>query len=250
MPTKSLIIAGAQKCGTSTLFATLANHPGIDVPRDPETGKAFKEIDFFNRHHQRGDDWYFSRFMSDGKTRLDVSPNYLCDPQAHQRMHALLPDAMVVVSLRDPVDRAISQYNHYTQLMPGSHDWDWRCPEDTLDVNVQSELASPYDDWAGILNRGKYLQQLTHLLKFYDRSQVHVMVMDQWCVDPEHHLSALLDFAGLPQVALDVHTCHVRTYDSDPAGAELRKQLVEFYRPHNEALFDFLGARFESWILP
>ena len=107
----SAVIVGAQKAGTTQLFAYLIKHPRI-LP-----GSA-KEIIYFSQLSHRPVEWYRSQFplrrhvaKVNGHV-LEASPSYMSTPAATPRMRRVLPDAKIIVVLRDPVSRAFSGYQH------------------------------------------------------------------------------------------------------------------------------------------
>jgi hypothetical protein len=71
---------------------------------------------------------------------LDATPQYLVSLNKHKSMAKAFPDARIVISLRNPVDRAYSQYNHYMQMLPKTEDWDWQAPGGSFADNVYPEL--------------------------------------------------------------------------------------------------------------
>lgn len=103
------LIIGAPKSGTTSLAAYLLNHPHIWVhPR--------KELHFFDARWDWGQIWYRCQFpvfrAAANIIRLEATPNYLQLPEAPERLHGLIPEARLVVVLREPLDRAISWYHH------------------------------------------------------------------------------------------------------------------------------------------
>lgn len=110
----NLLCVGAQKAGTSTLANILAEHPDIFIPPG-------KEVHFFDNHelYARGPEWYRSEFAASGGERYiaDFTPDYLHLDYAPQRVRDLCgPDAKILISLRQPVSRAVSQFHFYHQL--------------------------------------------------------------------------------------------------------------------------------------
>ena len=102
---------GVQKGGTTTLQRLLEQHPQVWLP--PE-----KELHFFSLHYARGQRWYADRFADAAAHQCcgDITPYYIFHPHAAQRIADLLPDARLIVLLRDPVERCLSQYFHSCRL--------------------------------------------------------------------------------------------------------------------------------------
>src|SRR6476646_8031988 len=105
MPLPTMLVAGVQKCGTGTIRTALGLHPQIMMTR-------IKELHFFDRRFDRGVDWYEDQFDPGPQHKHfgEATPDYIYDPAARQRMAETLPEAKFIVMLRDPVERAYSQY--------------------------------------------------------------------------------------------------------------------------------------------
>ena len=102
---------GVQKGGTTTLQLLLEQHPQVWLP--PK-----KELHYFSLHYARGAQWYSDCF-TEAKAKQccgEITPYYIFHPQAPQRIADLLPDARLIVLLRDPVERCLSQYFHSCRL--------------------------------------------------------------------------------------------------------------------------------------
>lgn len=102
---------GVQKGGTTTLQRVLELHPGVFLP-------ASKELHYFSLHFAAGEAWYRDQFAEAGFGQRcgEITPYYLFHPEAPMRVRALLPQARLIVLLRDPVERALSQYFHSRRL--------------------------------------------------------------------------------------------------------------------------------------
>src|SRR5688572_12475258 len=99
------LIIGAQKCGTSALWHTLLQHSHVGSSRP-------KEKRFFSQHYSKGLQFYSDMFTDPTKFHLDATPQYLRAPAVAARVKHTIPHAKLVVSFRDPVERAYSQYYH------------------------------------------------------------------------------------------------------------------------------------------
>ena len=98
---------GTQKGGTTSLHRLLAQHPQVFLP-------ACKEVHYFSLHDQEPLSWYAEHYREAraGQLRGDITPYYLFHPRAPQRIRAVLPQARLIVLLRNPVERALSQFFH------------------------------------------------------------------------------------------------------------------------------------------
>lgn len=113
-----IVIPGAQKSGTTSLYDVLARHPRIN---EPEVGGR-KETHFFahtGKTVEKHIGWYRKVLRPDErKTGIDASTAYLSSAQAPKRIRKHLSNIRVVITLRDPVRRAFSAYKHQKKRIP------------------------------------------------------------------------------------------------------------------------------------
>ena len=105
-PLPHIVVIGAQRSGTTSLYELLAGHPQVRPP-------VRKEIQFLSIRWDRGLPWYRRHFpvLSDASLRTcEASPYYLFHPSAPVRAAAALPDTKFIALLREPSTRAISHY--------------------------------------------------------------------------------------------------------------------------------------------
>ncbi|WP_295607077.1 sulfotransferase domain-containing protein [uncultured Lamprocystis sp.] len=102
---------GVQKCATTWLYDILLDHPNVALSKR-------KELDFFSYHFGRGYQWYEEQFPADRHGCLvgEISPSYFVDANVPERLQAYAPEANLIVSLRDPVERAVSNHRHEVRL--------------------------------------------------------------------------------------------------------------------------------------
>lgn len=172
---RHLLIAGAQRCGTTYLRTLLAEHPGVAMaePVRPEP-KVLLDPDLV----ARGVEWYrATHFPHAGPGQLlgEKSTSYLDVPAAAGAARRLLGDPMVVVQLRDPVARAVSHWSFSTE-----HGKERRPLAEVLEANLAGPLpwdgtgasVSPY----AYLERGHYVQHLRPWLAEHgDRLRIQLM---------------------------------------------------------------------------
>jgi len=105
-PLPDFVVAGFPRCGTSSLWHYLRQHRDVFMPEK-------KELHFFDQHFDKGvKAWYSHAFDQAKEDQLvgEATPNYATLPHALERMNAWLPDARVILLIRNPVDRAYSAW--------------------------------------------------------------------------------------------------------------------------------------------
>jgi hypothetical protein len=200
------VIVGAMKAGTTSLSAWLRAHPQVFVPQQ-------KELHFFDTFWSRGVDWYRSLFAGapEGALLGEATPNYMVIEHWVERMASVVPDARLIAVLRHPVDRAWSHYRHSVtrgdELRP-------------LAEAIDDERASDPQDWRskGVLARGRYLEQLQVLTRFYDRARIHVSLFDDLKAEPTLFFASVCRFLGVDDgVTPSVVGEKFDPFDTDPA---------------------------------
>jgi Sulfotransferase domain len=244
-PLPDFLVLGAQKAGTTALYAYLRWHPGI-------TGPSWKEVSFFDRHWWRGVRWYRGQFPLRSRGRLvgEASPSYLFHPLAPERARAVVPDARLVVVLRDPVDRAYSQYQHEVALgrEPLSFEDALAAEEGRTRGEVERLVADPrafsHAWWDHTYAaRGLYAEQLERWLAMFPRDQLLVVTSDDLGKRPAETYASILSFLGAAPHRLDEYP---RVFDRDyaPMRPDTRDALARRFAAPNRRLEELLGREF------
>ena len=246
----SFLVAGAQRSGTTTLFRLLADHPNLVRPTlDKGTG-------YFDDNHHRGRIWYRAHFPLRALARwrargpvqtFECSGYYMFHPLAPSRIAAELPNARVVVMLRNPVDRAVSAYGHERRRGFESAGFvDALAREQERLANEVDRLTRDehYRSFAhrhhAYLRRGEYAGQVAALIEAVGRDRVYVMDADAFFADPESEFVALQRWLGLPiQVPENVEKWNAGS--PEPMPAQWRARLEEYFAPHDRQLADLIG---------
>ena len=241
-PLPDFLVIGAQKAGTTALYAYLRWHPGI-------TGPSWKEVSFFDRHWARGEGWYRGQFplRSEGNLVGEASPSYLFHPLAPERARAVVPNAKLVALLRDPVDRAYSQYQHEVAL--GREPLSFEDALDAEDERTRGEVERLVADPRAFSRawwdhtyaaRGLYAEQLERWLAVFPREQLLVVSTDELGERPAETYASILAFLGAaPHELAD----YPRVFDRDyaPMRPETRAALAERFAEPNQRLERLLG---------
>jgi hypothetical protein len=253
------LLLGAMRCGTTSLINYLYSHPCVLRPRLPSE----EEVHYFDLNFRRPLDWYRNHFPSNYRMSLsrlrhgaamtgESTPYYLFHPHAPARVAQTVPQARLLVLLRDPVKRALSHFDYMCQqgtIQDQTLDEALEIEQAQLSEETQKMLADPsYKSHVhrtySILARGVYLDQIKTWHAHFPREQMLVLCSEDLYKDPRRVYREVTGFLGLPEYRdIDFMPHNPRTTPSSQSG-QLRARLKAFYRPHNEALRRYLGA---SW---
>ena len=238
------IIIGAQKCGTMTLRHNLAQHSGVYMAQKEEW--PVEEMHFFNNqeHWERGESWYRSHFSHPELLQGEKTPDYLDNFTVHQRMHATVPEARLIMLLRNPVDRAYSAWNHYNQDIEITSSWGWEVIG--FEQALERGMRYPQEIFVQLFVKGLYGPQIDHLLQFYPREQIHIVITERMHRAPEKEYQKVLAFLGLEAEEGVFKNHHMRGY-TRPMHHETRTRLGRLFQPYNELLFKIVGERIQEW---
>ena len=240
-PLPDFLILGAQKAGTTALYAYLRWHPQI-------TGPSFKEVSFFDRHYARGERWYRAHLPVRRKGVVgEASPSYLFHPLAPERVARMLPNARLIALLRNPVDRAFSHYQHEVAL--GREQLSFEEALAREDERMQGEVERMLRDAAYFSHawwnytyaaRGRYAEQLERWFEAFPREQVLVLLTDELAADTAGAYRRVLDFLGVDILELDAYP---RIFEREYGGMDpaTRTRLEGEFAQPNRRLAELLG---------
>jgi hypothetical protein len=248
----NLVVIGAMKCGTSALHRHLDRHPEIAMSEP-------KELNFFfgpdrlpdgdgetwaRGNWHRGLGWYATHFPA-APVRGESSPGYTSPdhPEVAARLAGVLPQARLICLVRDPVERAVSQYWHHRR-------------EGTESRPLEEALLDPASQYVA---RGRYHERLAPFLRHCGRSAIRVVAQEDLLQDPGSTLAALSRFLRVDERfwqrpdALDDRsgaTSPGRPGTSarhPPPSAQTRKQLADLLRDDAERLRRLARDDFPAW---
>jgi len=255
----TFLIVGAQRCGTTSMYKTLIQHPSV-LPAGLRKG-----IHFFDVNYDRGLDWYRSHFplrttMARTEKRTGVpamtgesSPYYGFHPLAAQRIAADLPDVRLLLLLRDPVERAYSAYTHErargyeTETFERALDLEQeRLAGEADRVAADARASSDHLQHHGYVTRGRYIEQVERLESLVGRERLCVVDSQDFFTDPAPTFLRVLAFLGLPDypgTVFEQHNARPRSSLDPAVNDRLRKEFIE----SDARLVDWLGW-VPSWL--
>lgn len=223
----NFLIIGATKSATTWLQQSLQQQPSVYMP-DPE-------LHYFSRQYDLGEAWYLSHFQPGDGQRLigEKSNSYMDTPESASRIRRDLPGVRLVAQLRNPVERA---YSDYCML--------YRRGEVGRDI---ARYLDPRNaDGSRFLNGGLYFDQLRGFLDLFPPNQLLVLLFENIRTEPQKQLDAIGRFLGLEtELRLPPVTGKVKDKTQAVIGPGLRRMLAPFkpiVKPFRETV-PFKGAR-------
>ncbi len=240
------IIIGAPRSGTTSLYNYLTAHPCI-------APALRKEVHFFDENFEKGITWYRAHFPTllskYYATRVrrqnfitgEATPYYIFHPLVPKRLSETIPTVKLIVLLRNPVDRAYSQYRY--KLRGGV--FESLSFEDVLAHEVEllgSGTEIIYRHY-NCLSKGIYVDQLEGWTSRFPREQLLILKSEDFYADPQAVLKRVLDLLELPDWELKEHPKY-HYGDNPKMDSSTRRRLIDFFKPHNERLYEYLGVNF------
>jgi hypothetical protein len=176
---------GVPRGGTTWLHTLLAGHPDVYMPTRR------KEIRFYDRHYEKGLEWYESFFCPPaerGGYRAigEISPQYLYCKACPERIASSLPEAKLVVTLRHPVERAYSQYGFVVQRR-----------------NYHGSFEDFVADRPSALEKGFYSGYIRNYLRVFERSRLLPLVFEDVFADLDAARRRVADFLDVGAEGFD-----------------------------------------------
>ncbi|MBX9450408.1 MAG: sulfotransferase family protein [Neoaquamicrobium sediminum] len=233
-PKIDFFVIGAARCGTTSLYRVMQDHPGIFVPE-------MKEPRFFKENRNKGWAWYAAHYADAPANTLsgDLSPNYAAsvgNSVAH-RIHSAYPDAKIIYLVRNPIDCAISN---------------WRMSADVSGVPVP--FAEALDTWRlAVVERALFWRQLSYFREFYPDEQIKVASLEKLRSSPEE-LDSIFSFLGTDSADAVFPRANASDWKPGRPGKPdvdhaTREHFIDLVADDAKALLSYAALPQELWTL-
>lgn len=262
-PLPDFLVIGAKRGGTTSFYFDLISHPAVvQMYPPPIPGlkpDATKGTHFFDSYYSRGERWYRSYFplsvtrqlaarRADGKSVTgEASPFYLFHPAAAQRAHAMVPEARIIVLLRDPVYRT---YSHWKERRRSeAEELDFLGALDAEPARLAGERERLLNDpdyisyaWEqqSYVTQSLYADCLRPWIEAFGRDNVFVEASENYYRKPDQVLGNVHDFLGIPRRAKSTGQI-LNAANGKPLGSSVSEELHKRFGQPNRELADLLG---------
>ncbi|XP_034564688.1 heparan sulfate glucosamine 3-O-sulfotransferase 3A1-like [Notolabrus celidotus] len=249
------LIIGVKKGGTRALLEFLRVHPDIRaVGAEPH---------FFDRNYENGLEWYRDLMPKtlEGQITMEKTPSYFVTREAPARISAMSRDTKLIVVVRDPVTRAISDYTQTLSKKPDIPSFE--------SLTFKNRTTGLIDTSWSAIQIGIYAKHLDNWLQYFPMEQILFVSGERLISDPAGELGRVQDFLGLKRIITDKHFYFNQTKgfpclkkaegSSKPhclgktkgrthpnIDPEVVQRLRDFYRPFNMKFYQMTG-RFFGW---
>jgi hypothetical protein len=265
-PGPDFLVIGAKRAGTTFLFRQLESHPAV-LPLFPSSRvlplrENSKGVHYFDTAYGRGATWYRSHFATTARRRLvrratgeepvsgEASPYYLFHPHAAARVASALPDARLVVLLRDPVERAYSHFSE--QRRNGIEPLGFVEALDAEPSRLAGEEERMEDDPSyvsfahehqGYAAQSRYADALARWLSLFPRERICLLCSEELYARPEEQLDVVVTFLGLRPRRLPLDGAR-NAAPRTPLPPDLRRDLAARFADDVHRLEQLTGRTF------
>jgi len=273
----SFLIIGGAKCGTTSLYAHLIEHPNI-------LSASIKEVNFFQYIQNSKTSFYRSHFPIKRQNLItgEASTQYLVHRFVSKRVHELLPSVKLILLVRNPVERAYSEFHYMINL--GAQITDnfedaieselkrIKIEDEKPEFTIENSNYNHFQPAFSYLRHGIYSNYILNWLKSFPKEQLLILNTKDLYNNLGNTLDKTFQFLNLPKYQIENKIPKNKIDKIRPiVGREsnifkninsktqtlfnvqnypemkpkTRKSLQDFYRPYNEKLFEIIGRRFD-----
>ncbi|GAA6228002.1 heparan sulfate glucosamine 3-O-sulfotransferase 2-like [Lates japonicus] len=248
------IIVGVKKGGTRAVLEFIRIHPDVRA--------AGTETHFFDRNYDRGLEWYRGLMPRtlESQITMEKTPSYFVTKETPHRISAMSQNTKLIVVVRDPVTRAISDYTQTLSKAPDLPSFQ--------ELAFRNQCLGIVDTSWNAIRIGLYALHLENWLRYFPLAQIHFVSGERLITDPAGELARVQDFLGLKRIVTDKHFYFNRTKGfpclkkPESSGSprclgkskgrthvqidrDAIEQLRDFYRPYNVKFYEMVGHDFK-----
>ena len=233
-------IIGVAKCGTSSLYETLIQHPSVQPA-------VTKETHFFDRYYDRGISWYkvcfpfkFQKFIAKFFLRKnfitgEATPRYIEHPYTAEKILKITPNSKLIVILRNPIDRAYSHWNmNYQGGEKEDLPFEKAIEQERIRIEGEYEKMKKNTNYYArqfyrysYLDRSTYVKYVEKWMKFFPKNQILILKSEDFFSNPQQVFDRICHFLNISQYNINkVKKTRIGKYNS-PINPKIRDKLLD-----------------------
>lgn len=239
---------GAGRCGTSSIFDYVSNHPQIYV-------SPVKEINYFgfrSAYGKRQTGMSFAEYQTfflgakPGQVIGEISPIYLGQQTAAQEIAAVLPKVKVIITIRNPMDRFLSHFSFH-RAQHGCSNFE-EYVHRALD-DYRAGISAEYDWFRPVKNihQSLYAKGIARYLQLFGRDQVKTVIFDDLTDDPETTLADLCRFLGIDYLDRKLQKRNASKTEGGTHSAARLGELKALFAEDIERTARLIGRDLSAW---
>ena len=247
------LVIGAKRCGTTSLYQHLPEHPCIS--KSP-----YDNMGFFNDNFHLGVNWYKSFFPTTftrdkikskfgGFLAFDVTTKYMEEESTANNVYQTKPNMKIIIILRNPVDRAYSQYHLNVREKVEKRSFEDVIEENMNKLDKESrerhEIKPQFlAEKNNYLKKGLYAQQLRHWLKIFPRKNILIMSTEEFESNQQTIYNKIFEFLNISQFEIK-NTEKMEKGNYTSMESKTRNLLLDYFRSYNNELFKLIDKKFD-----
>ena len=242
---RHFFLIGAQRCGTTFLLESINQSPDVKfaTPFKPEP-KFFLDNELFNSYSK---EFYYEKYfktLSDATYYGEKSTSYIENVEAIKNITTFFPDAKFIVSLRNPIDRAISNYFFSVNNKLENREIKNVFQGDLRDLQFDSRKISvnPFN----YLERGKYIKYLRELSNVIDEKNILITFFEEFTTNLKYQ-NKIFEFLSINYSPIKVLPRKNSSKKTVLVSKEIRLNLKNYYRQYNLELSEYLKKDLSHW---
>jgi len=247
------LVIGAKRCGTTSLYQHLPEHPCIS--KSP-----YDNMGFFNDNFHLGVNWYKSFFPTTFTRKkikskfgnflaFDVTTKYMEEESTANNVYQTKPNMKIIIILRNPVDRAYSQYHLSVRQTAERRSFEDVVEENMNRLNKESHeryeikprFSANEDNY---LKKSLYALQLRYWLKIFPKENILIVPTEDFENNQQIIYNKIFEFLNISKFEVK-NTKRMEKGNYPPMKSETRNLLLDYFRPHNHELFELINMEFD-----
>ena len=235
------IIAGTMKGGTTAAITNFSKHPDISMVKE--------EIHYFDKksNYQKGIEWYKKHFDYSKKMVGDKNHDVMYEYSCLELLQMINPQVKIILFLRNPIERAYSHWKMTRDIFKNNKSFEYSVMDEINNRWNENRLAK-IAFWYHFVQRGLYYQQITEILKYFPRDNIHIAISEKIRNNMSEEYQKIFSFLNLNNYNDNFEEVFIsKSSDKLEKDSKIYKILQKLYSDDVKNLEKLLGYKTEWW---